>query len=233
MNFFISYAVDPSDFSVMSLFLRAGLVVQIVMVILILASIWAWTMIFQKYSQYRKARGNLRFFIGEFWQARSLAKFYQEVGSQSSIEIESIFIAAMNEWEQSETEAGVVRGVMERIERAMQISLRQSRDEWDKGLGVLATIGSTAPFIGLFGTVWGIKTAFQEIALAGSTSLTVVAPGIAEALVATAMGLLAAIPAVIFYNRLTAMAEQLEHDHENFAEEFALILDRQIQSGGM
>ncbi len=119
-------------------------------------------------------------------------------------------------------------GANARIERAMNVSINNSREHWEKGLTVLATIGSTAPFIGLFGTVWGIKNAFQQIALSQSTNLAVVAPGIAEALVATALGLIAAIPAVIFYNKLSADEERLATDHENFADEFALILSRQI-----
>ncbi len=135
----------------------------------------------------------------------------------------------MGEWRKSHFKDGeVMAGANARIERAMNVAINSSREIWEKGLTVLATVGSTAPFIGLFGTVWGLKNAFQNIAQSQSTNLAVVAPGIAEALVATALGLVAAIPAVVFYNKLSNDSENLVMDHENFADEFALILSRQI-----
>ncbi len=217
------------DFSILALFMRASLTVQIVMVILVIASIWAWAIVFQKLRQYRSVRTEAEDFEEEFWSGRALDEIYKEIGKAPENDMERIFVAGMGEWRKSHFKDGeVMAGANARIERAMNVSINTSREIWGKGLTVLATVGSTAPFIGLFGTVWGIKNSFQQIASSQSTNLAVVAPGIAEALVATALGLVAAIPAVVFYNKLSSDEERLATDHESFADEFALILSRQI-----
>ncbi len=222
-------AANDTDFGVVALFLRASPIVQIVMAILVFASIWAWAIVFNKLRLYRRVRKNRQEFEDEFWSGRPLDEIYQEIGKSPEGDMERIFVAGMGEWRKSHFKDGeVMAGANARIERAMNVAINSSREVWDKGLTVLATVGSTAPFIGLFGTVWGIKNSFQSIAQSQSTNLAVVAPGIAEALVATALGLVAAIPAVIFYNKLSTDSDNLATDHENFADEFALILSRQI-----
>ena len=141
-----------------------------------------------------------------------------------------IFVAAMSEWERSHRGEDLIGGAQQRIDRSMDVAIARESEILNNGLTFLATVGSTAPFIGLFGTVWGIKNAFEEIAIQQNTNLAVVAPGIAEALVATALGLLAAIPAVIFYNKLSADADRLVGGYESFADEFSTILSRQLDS---
>ncbi|MDB2372466.1 MotA/TolQ/ExbB proton channel family protein, partial [Amylibacter sp.] len=143
---------------------------------------------------------------------------------------EKIFVAAMSEWERSHRGEDLIGGAQQRIDRSMDVAIARESEILNNGLTFLATVGSTAPFIGLFGTVWGIKNAFEEIAIQQNTNLAVVAPGIAEALVATALGLLAAIPAVIFYNKLSADADRLVGGYESFADEFSTILSRQLDS---
>lgn len=222
-------AASQVDFGVVALFLRASLTVQIVMIVLVIASIWSWAIIFQKLRLYRAVKRDGRGFEEEFWSGRALDDIYQELGKTPQGDMERIFVAGMGEWRKSHFKDGeVMAGANARIERSMNVAINNSREVWEKGLTVLATVGSTAPFVGLFGTVWGIKNSFQDIAMSQSTNLAIVAPGIAEALIATALGLLAAIPAVIFYNKLSTDEERLAVDHESFADEFALILSRQI-----
>ena len=155
---------------------------------------------------------------------------YDRVGSEPSGASEKIFVAAMSEWERSHRGEDLIGGAQQRIDRSMDVAIARESEILNNGLTFLATVGSTAPFIGLFGTVWGIKNAFEEIAIQQNTNLAVVAPGIAEALVATALGLLAAIPAVIFYNKLSADADRLVGGYESFADEFSTILSRQLDS---
>ena len=155
---------------------------------------------------------------------------FDRMNGRSGGPAERIFSAGMTEWRRSQRDdGGLIAGVLQRVERAMNVAIGREGDRLTRGLPFLATVGSTAPFIGLFGTVWGIKTAFEGIALSQDTSLAVVAPGIAEALVATALGLLAAIPAVIFYNKLSSDADRISAGHEAFADEFATILSRQVE----
>ncbi len=222
-------AAGQMDFGLLALFIRSSFIVKIVMIILIVASIWAWSIVIAKLRQYKAARAQADIFSQMFWSGQPLEEIYEGVGASPDGDMERIFVAGMKEWRKSHFQDGqVMSGANARIERAMNVSINSSRDLWESGLMVLATVGSTAPFIGLFGTVWGIKNSFQDIATAQSTNLAVVAPGIAEALVATALGLVAAIPAVIFYNKLTSDAERLAIDHEAFADEFSLLLSRQI-----
>ena len=164
-----------------------------------------------------------------FSARQPLDDLYDRMGDNPSGPSERIFAAGMTEWRRSHRDDGnLIAGVTARIERAMNVAISRENDRLTRGLPFLATVGSTAPFIGLFGTVWGIKTAFEEIAISQNTSLAVVAPGIAEALVATALGLLAAIPAVIFYNKLSADSDRLISNQEAFADEFSTILSRQL-----
>ena len=222
-------AGTPVDFSLIALFARASLTVQIVMVILVLASVWAWAIIIRKIIIFNAARREADKFDRAFWSGQPLDDLYDRIGDDPKGASERIFAAGMNEWCRSHRDdGGLIAGATARIDRAMSVAINRESDRLTAGLPFLATVGSTAPFIGLFGTVWGIKTAFEEIAISQNTSLAVVAPGIAEALVATALGLLAAIPAVVLYNKLSADSDRLTGNYESFADEFSTILSRQL-----
>ena len=221
------------DFSLLALFIRATFIVKIVMLILTAASFWSWAIIIQKFINYRAARSETKEFEEDFWSGQPLDTLYDRIGKEPESSSEKIFVAGMAEWRRSHRQdGGMIAGAQARIDRAMNVALGRQSDELNKGLTFLATVGSISPFVGLFGTVWGIKNAFEEIASQQSTNLAVVAPGIAEALVATALGLLAAIPAVIFYNKLSGDADKLSGEYEVFADEFSMILSRQVESAG-
>ncbi|AUM75698.1 protein TolQ [Paracoccus jeotgali] len=227
-----SAAAQPIDFSLVALFMRASLIVKIVMVLLILASFWSWALIVQKLLKFTAARADAARFDRAFWSGEPLDDLYDRIGATPRGPAERIFAAGMGEWRKSQDEVGaMIPGTQSRIDRSMNVAIGREEARLSRGLSWLASIGSTAPFIGLFGTVWGIKTAFEQIAIAQDTSLAVVAPGIAEALLATALGLLAAIPAVIFYNKFIADADRLGATYENFADEFSTILSRQLNEG--
>lgn len=222
-------AAGEIDFSLLALFLRATLVVKLVMVLLVVASFWSWAIIIQKFINYRRARNEGDAFEEAFWSGQPLDQIYDRVGQKPRSAIEKIFAAGMAEWKRSHrSDGGLMAGAQQRIDRAMNVTIGRETDDLMRGLTFLATVGSISPFVGLFGTVWGIKNSFQEIAAQQSTNLAVVAPGIAEALVATGLGLLAAIPAVIFYNKLSGDAERIAADNETFADEFSMILSRQL-----
>ena len=226
----LAAAGQPVDFSVIALFVRASLTVQIVMVVLMLASFWAWAIIIQKFITFTAARRDADRFDRAFWSGEPLDDLYDRIGETPNGASERVFAAGMNEWRRSHRDDGdMIAGASARIDRAMNVAIGRESDRLMNGLGFLATVGATAPFVGLFGTVWGIKNSFEEIAISQNTSLAVVAPGIAEALVATALGLLAAIPAVIFYNKLSNDADRLTAGHETFADEFSTILSRQLE----
>jgi biopolymer transport protein TolQ len=166
-----------------------------------------------------------------FWSGEPLDGLFDTIGTQPKGQSQKIFVAGMLEWRRSHRQdGGLIAGAQSRIDRSMDVAINKEAETLQRGLPVLATVGSTAPFVGLFGTVWGIMNAFIEIAEAQNTSLAVVAPGIAEALLATGLGLLAAIPAVIFYNKLSADANRIVGGYEAFADEFATILSRQLDS---
>ncbi|SFC96393.1 protein TolQ [Tropicimonas isoalkanivorans] len=231
--------MDPStlplgtemDFSMWALFARATFTVKLVMLMLILASFWGWAIIIQKHISYRLARRQAHAFDSRFWSGEPLDELFDEVGQDPSSPSERIFSAGMIEWRRSHREdGGLIAGAHARIDRSMDVAIAKEAEDLNRGLGFLATTGSTAPFVGLFGTVWGIKNAFEEIAIAQNTNLAVVAPGISEALVATALGLLAAIPAVIFYNKLSSDSDHIVGGYESFADEFSTILSRQLDS---
>jgi biopolymer transport protein TolQ len=218
-----------SDVTLWALFMEAGLVVKLVMVGLVAASIWTWAIIVDKTMSYGRVRRRLDNFEEIFWSGQSLEELYRTLSEQKTTGMGAIFVAAMREWKKSfERGARTPIGLQQRIEKAMDVTLARESEELESRLGSLATIGSAAPFIGLFGTVVGIMTSFQAIAGSQSTNLAVVAPGIAEALLATAIGLLAAIPAVIGYNKLSGDANKITARMEAFADEFSAILSRQI-----
>ena len=226
-------AVQQVDFSLLSQFMRASIVVKIVMASLVAASFWSWAIIFNKFIAYGKARRQTRMFEDAFWSGKPLDQLYERLGATPRSTSERIFSAGMSEWRKSHrSDGGLMAGANARIERAMNVALGKSSDQLNSGLTFLATVGAISPFIGLFGTVWGIMGAFEEIAAQQSTNLAVIAPGIAEALLATAMGLLAAIPAVIFYNKLSTDADKVSGEWEAFADEFSLILSRQLDDVG-
>lgn len=219
------------DFSMWGLFARATLTVQIVMLMLIVASIWAWAIILRKIMMYRTARAEADRFDEQFWSGEPLDQLFDQMGPNPAGRAERVFAAGMTEWRRSHRQdGGMIAGATARIDRSMDVAINKESEDLQKGLPVLATVGSTAPFVGLFGTVWGIMNAFIEIAEQQNTNLAVVAPGIAEALLATGLGLLAAIPAVIMYNKLSADSDRIIAGYEAFADEFATILSRQLDS---
>ena len=223
--------MDATDFTMWALFARATLIVKFVMIMLIFASVWCWAVIVDKWLQYRRARAEAAVFDRAFWSGEPLDALYAQIGTQPKGQSQKIFVAGMLEWSRSHRQdGGLIAGAQARIDRSMDVAIAKETGSLQRGLAVLATTGSTAPFVGLFGTVWGIMNAFIEIAEAQNTSLAVVAPGIAEALLATGLGLLAAIPAVIYYNKLSSDADRIIAGYEAFADEFATILSRQLDS---
>jgi biopolymer transport protein TolQ len=219
------------DFSFLALFMRATLTVKIVMAMLIVASFWSWSIIIQKHITFRKSRRSAAVFDRSFWSGDPLDTLFDKIGSEPTGPSETVFAAGMQEWRRSHRQdGGLIAGAHARIDRTMDVAIAKESEILNRGLPFLATVGSTAPFVGLFGTVWGIKNAFEEIAMQQSTNLAVVAPGIAEALLATGLGLLAAIPAVVFYNKLSADSDQILGGYESFADEFSTILSRQLDS---
>lgn len=219
------------DFSMWGLFARATLVNKIVMLMLVLASVWTWSIIIQKMIIYRKAKAEAETFDALFWSGDPLDELFEQTGTDPEGQSQRVFASGMTEWRRSHRgDGGMIAGATSRIDRSMDVAIAKESEQLQSGLSILATVGSTAPFIGLFGTVWGIMHSFIGIAEAGNTNLAVVAPGIAEALLATALGLMAAIPAVVFYNKLSADVDRLVAGYEAFADEFATILSRQLDS---
>lgn len=220
-----------TDYSMWALFVHATLTVKIVMIGMIGASIWCWAIIIDKLVQYRQARAEASVFDRAFWSGEPLDGLFEQIGTNPRGQSQRIFVAGMLEWRRSHRQdGGLIAGAQARIDRSMDVAIVKESETLQRGLQILATVGSTAPFVGLFGTVWGIMNSFIGIAEQGNTSLAVVAPGIAEALLATALGLLTAIPAVIFYNKLSADANRITGGYEAFADEFATILSRQLDS---
>ena len=224
-------AAQELDFSLIALFARATLTVKLVMLMLFVMSFWSWAIIIRKHIAFRLARREAAVFDQAFWSGEPLDELFERIGADASGPSEKIFSAGMLEWRRSHRDDGrLIAGAQARIDRSMDVAINKESERLNSGLSFLATTGSTAPFIGLFGTVWGIKHAFEEIAISQNTSLAVVAPGIAEALLATGIGLLAAIPAVVFYNKLNADSEQIIGGYEGFADEFSTILSRQLDA---
>ena len=225
----LQLAAPRGDLSFWALFLKAGLVVKIVMIGLMVASVWSWAIIVDRSMLMGRTRRQMDKFEKVFWSGHSLEDLYRSLQGKTNHAMAAVFVAAMREWKRSvERGAQSGRALQDRIEKVMDVTIQREADRLERRLTFLATVGSTAPFIGLFGTVWGIMTAFQDIAAAESTNLIVVAPGIAEALFATALGLLAAIPATVFYNRLVSEVGRQTSRLEGFADEFSAILSRQL-----
>jgi biopolymer transport protein TolQ len=223
----IALADPAAHLSIWALFMQAGWVVKLVMIGLLCASIWTWAIIIDKLVAYSRMKLALNRFEQVFWSGQSLEDLYRTLADRKTTGMGAIFVAAMREWKKS-FEKGAKSPLQTRIDKAMDLALTREMERLEGRLGFLATTGSAAPFIGLFGTVIGIMTSFQAIAASKNTSLSVVAPGIAEALLATAIGLLAAIPAVIAYNKLSSDANKLGVRMEGFSDEFSAILSRQI-----
>src|SRR5881392_3090579 len=223
----------PASLSLWDLFSRADLVVQAVMVGLLFASVFVWAIAIDKMFLYRRSKRAMDQFEQTFWSGHSLEELYRTQSARPVHSMGALFVAAMREWKRSfEGTSRAIGGLQMRIEKVMDVTIAREIERLEQRLLVLATVGSAGPFIGLFGTVWGIMTSFQSIAASKNTSLAVVAPGIAEALFATAIGLVAAIPATIFYNKFVADVNKQAGRLEGFADEFAAILSRQIDERG-
>jgi biopolymer transport protein TolQ len=221
------------DFSLLALFLSADWVVKIVMLGLLAASVWCWAIIIDKSMLYTRFSREMSRFERVFWSGQSLEELYQAQSDRPSQGLGAVFVAAMKEWKRShEQNAASFIGMQARLDKVLDVAIGRESERLERNLGFLATVGSASPFIGLFGTVWGIMNSFTSIAASKSTNLAVVAPGIAEALFATALGLLAAIPAVIAYNKLSGDAGKMIGRLEGFADEFSTILSRQLEARG-
>ena len=211
-----------TDFSLIQLFLRADFVVKSVIIILIAASIFSWALIFEKYRLFKKIEKSTTIFEKKFWQSRSAESFYNSLTNRENDPLANIFQSAMAELIKTKSKSSAVQS--SRVTRVLEISGDKEIKLIEKHFTFLATVGSTAPFVGLFGTVWGIMNSFQSIAISRNTSLAIVAPGIAEALFATALGLLAAIPAVVAYNQFNNDAKKYSARIENFSKRFISII---------
>jgi biopolymer transport protein TolQ len=219
----------PHDISLVGLFLNAHVVVKLVMLGLLGASVWCWAIIVDKTLLYRRTKRALDAFEEVFWSGRSLEELYRTLEERPSTGLAALFVAAMREWKRSFEGTGrSVASLSQRIDKVLDVTIQREVEHLDSKLLVLASIGSAGPYIGLFGTVWGIMASFTAIAASKNTSLAVVAPGIAEALFATAIGLFAAIPAVLAYNKLQSEVSKIQSRLESFADEFSAILSRQI-----
>ena len=219
------------DFSLWSLFLRADPVVKTVMGILVISSVWSWAVIIDKSMTFGRLKRKSKRFEDQFWSGKPLEELYRRMSDKADHPMAKVFNAAMEEWSRSK-DAGrseqLAIGAKSRIDKVLNLTVSRELEKAEASLGVLATVGSAAPFVGLLGTVWGIMNAFQAIAVTKDTNLAVVAPGIAEALFATALGLLAAIPAVVGYNRYSSALNSFAVRLQGFADEFSAILSRQL-----
>jgi biopolymer transport protein TolQ len=222
-------ALPVADMSLFGLFWQAHFVVKIVMLGLLSASVWCWAIIVDKTILFRRTKAAMDAFEDVFWSGRSLEELYRSLNDRPTTGLAAVFVAAMREWKRSFEGSGrQVQSLAQRIDKVLDVTIQREVERMESKLLFLASIGSAGPYIGLFGTVWGIMTAFTSIAASKNTSLAVVAPGIAEALFATAIGLFAAIPAVLAYNKLQASVAKSQSRLEGFADEFSAILSRQI-----
>lgn len=223
---------SSTDVSILGLITSADMISKIVMLILLLASVWSWAIIIEKYNKYRSAKTKMLSFEAVFWSGQPLDALYDRLKRSVDNPLSAIFVSAMAECKRSETSASensaLKIGLKERVMQSMNLVRNRETENLEHNLSFLATVGSAAPFVGLFGTVWGIMNSFQSIALSKNTSLAVVAPGIAEALLATAIGLVAAIPAVICYNFLANRLSFLSNKMDDFIGELYTILARAI-----
>ncbi len=225
-------AAPTGDLSLITLFLQADVVVKFVMLLLVIASVWVWAIVFEKITTLRRVNRLASTFEDRFWSGGSLEDLYDQEGARPTHPMAAVFGAAMGEWRRSSRVAGadMARGsVADRIDRAANVTVTREMERLERWMVFLASVGSIAPFVGLFGTVWGIMHAFSGIAAMHNTSLAVVAPGIAEALFATAIGLVAAIPAVLAYNQISTSLARFASRLEGFGVEFGAILSRQSE----
>jgi biopolymer transport protein TolQ len=226
-------SLSAPSLSLWTLFINAHWIVKGVMLGLLACSVWVWAIAIDKLFLYRRTRASMDKFEGAFWSGESLEDLYRGLAHLPNQCMAALFVAAMREWKRSfEGGARSFAGLQVRIDKVMQVTIAREVERLEQRLLVLATVGSAGPFVGLFGTVWGIMTSFQSIAASKNTSLAVVAPGIAEALFATAIGLVAAIPATIFYNKFASEVNKQAQRLEGFADEFSAILSRQIDEQG-
>jgi biopolymer transport protein TolQ len=217
--------------SILELVLNASVVVQLVMAILVVASLVSWVLIFQRAFLLQSVRRSAANFEDEFWSGQDLRSIFVDIESSEAevVGVEHIFQAGFKEFTRSRQQYGnQAERIMQNVQRAMRVALAREEERLEAALPFLATVGSTSPYIGLFGTVWGIMNSFRGLAMSNQASLSVVAPGISEALIATAIGLFAAIPAVIAYNRYSAQVEVIMNRFETFSDEFGAILNRSI-----
>ncbi len=224
---------ESADFSIFSLFLQADIVVKIVILILLISSIWSWTIIFSKYTNLKSILMETEDFEEKFYSSETLSKLSKRIGGQPTHPMEAVFFAAMVYFDRIKTgfsnkNFDFKKSFCENVKKEMEIVINKELTGLENGLNFLASVGSTAPFIGLFGTVWGIMNSFTAIGISQNTSLAVVAPGIAEALFATALGLVAAIPAVLFFNKFNNMLEILNNKLEVFSDEILVIISKEI-----
>ena len=224
---------ESADFSIFSLFLQADIVVKIVILILLFSSIWSWTIIFSKYTNLKSILMETDDFEEKFYSSETLSKLSKRIGGQPTHPMEAVFFAAMVYFDRIKTgfsnkNFDFKKSFCENVKKEMEIVINKELTGLENGLNFLASVGSTAPFIGLFGTVWGIMNSFTAIGISQNTSLAVVAPGIAEALFATALGLVAAIPAVLFFNKFNNMLEILNNKLEVFSDEILVIISKEI-----
>ncbi len=221
--------MPSTDVSLVALFFHAHWIVKVIMLGLLACSVWVWAIAIDKTFLYSRTRRSMDRFEQAFWSGESIEELYRSLSAKPTHSMAACFVAAMREWKRSfESHARSFTGLQTRIEKVMNVSIAREIERLERRLLVLATVGSAGPFVGLFGTVWGIMVSFQSIAASKNTSLAVVAPGIAEALFATAMGLIAAIPATIFYNKFISEVNRQAQRLEGFADEFSAILSRQI-----
>ena len=209
-----------TDFSIINLFIRADLIVKTVILILIVSSIYSWAIIFEKIKLFKKINKSTEEFEEKFWKSKSAESFHNNLPANVNDPMANVFKSSMNVLLKSKRSSNL----NEKMSRMLEINIEQQMEKIEKSYTFLATVGSTAPFIGLFGTVWGIMNSFQSIAISRNTSLAIVAPGIAEALFATALGLLAAIPAVVAFNKFTSDSKKYTQKLENFSKRFLSII---------
>jgi|TARA_R100000049_G_C1956142_1_gene111460 biopolymer transport protein TolQ len=221
-----------AELSVWHLIANAGVLVQLVMLLLVAASVMSWALIFQRLQVFRKAKRAQLAFEERFWSGMDLGQLYKEVSSDPTpySGMEAVFRSGFKEFSRLRQQSRDADAVMEGAQRAMRVAFSREQERLETHLPFLATVGSTSPYVGLFGTVWGIMNSFRGLAQVQQATLATVAPGISEALIATAMGLFAAIPAVIAYNRFAAMSDALLKNYETFAEEFSSILHRRVHN---
>ena len=227
--------LSDQELSIWGLFLQADIIVKLVILMLVVASIWSWSIIIDKIRTLRWQNALADEFEDVFWSGEHIDRIYDRLGGQPDGIMASVFVAAMREWRRVSGKAirqpGQIVSSANRIDRNMEVTMSREMEQMEKGMTFLASVGSVAPFVGLFGTVWGIMNSFQAIAISKNTSLAVVAPGIAEALFATALGLVAAIPAVVAYNRFNARIDALGARVDRFSGEFSSMLSRQLEEG--